>query len=241
MQTDDLSRRHAMWIAKNVARTDQSPLTASDIMALEATFEPRRVEAGTVLASTGSEADAVHIVRDGRVHLAIRAAGTGRQTIGIVGPGCVVGDVPILTQELTSSDAYADVDTTLLTADRTDFVNMLRESPTLSIRWATSMAQRIERQQARTVTLLTKDLAAQIATILWEFRKEEEGVWRVRMPHQTIAHLLGARRQSVSRVLGQLRREGLVQSRYGSVELTDLQGIASLAGMKTVEDLAQSA
>ena len=241
MQTDDFSRRHAMWIARAVARTDQSPLTGPDIMALETTFEPRRIEAGTVLASSGSTADSVHIVREGRVHLAIRTMGSGRQTIGIVGPGSVVGDVPILTQQLTSADAYADVDTTVLTAERGAFVSMLRESPTLSVRWATSMAQRIEQQQQRTVTLLTKDLAAQIATVLWEFRKEEDGVWRVRMPHQTIAHLLGARRQSVSRVLGQLRREGLVQSRYGSVELTDLQGVAALAGMKTDEDLAVSA
>ena len=91
------------------------------------------------------------------------------------------------------------------------------------------------------VTLLTKDLSSQVATLLIDHRRDEGGAWMVRMPHQTIADLLGARRQSVSRVLGQMRRDGLVRSRYGAVELLDVDGVAELAGRSVEEDLAQPA
>lgn len=239
---EDFSRRHAMWIARSMARTDLSPLTGGDIISLENSCTPHRVDAGTVLYNVGAPVAQVHIVREGRVHLAIRNPTLGRQTVGIVGPGGVIGDIPVLTQQEMGFDAYADVDSTILSIDRERFLSMLSESPSLGVRWATSIAMRTAETQRRLVTLLTKDLAAQIATILLDHRVRENGVWMVQMPHQTIAHLLGARRQSVSRVLGHMRRDGLVRSRYGSVEILDLAGIAELAGEETEDqDLADIA
>ncbi len=239
---EDFSRRHAMWIARSMARTDLSPLTGADIVSLESVCTPSRVDAGTVLYSAGSPATHVHIVREGRVHLAIRNPSLGRQTVGLVGPGGVVGDLAVVTQQPMAFDAYADVDSTVLTIERDRFLAMLSESPTLSFRWVTSVSERMQDTQRRLVTLLTKDLSAQIATVLLDNRVREDGVWMVQMPHQTIAHLLGARRQSVSRVLGHMRRDGLVQSRYGSVEILDLQGIAALAGEEAEDlDLAETA
>lgn len=230
-----------MWIAKAMARTDLSPLTGPDIMALEAACTPRRVPAGTVLFAASTAPAAVHIVREGRVHLAMRNPTIGRQTIGIIEPGGVIGDIALLTQEEMAFDAYADLDSTLLSLERDQFLKLLSDSPSLGVRWATSLAQRLAQSQSRLVTLLTKDLAAQIATVLIEHRVRLDGLWVVQMPHQTIAHLLGARRQSVSRVLGQLRRDGLVRSRYGSVEILDLPGVAALAGRDADGDMAASA
>ncbi|CAN5493510.1 Crp/Fnr family transcriptional regulator [soil metagenome] len=239
---DDLTRRHAMWIARAMARTDLSPLTGADIVALEEASEARRIEAGTMLVSAGCDVTHVHIVREGRVHLAIRNPTVGRQTIGIVGPGGVVADIPVLTQQPMPFDAFADVDSTVLSIELDRLVAMLSESPTLCLRWTTSVAQRLEETQRRLVTLLTKDLASQIATVLLDHRTRLDDSWMVQMPHQTIAHLLGARRQSVSRVLGQMRRQGLVRSRYGSVVILDLEGVAILAGEQSeAADLRESA
>ena len=242
MEIEDFSRRHAMWIARSMARTDATPLTGTDVVRLEQAFAPVRVPAGTVLCNEGVPAREVHILREGRVHLAIRNPATGRQTVGLLGPGGVVGDISVLTGQTMNCDAYADTECTLLSIDRDRFLVMLSESPTLSMRWATSIAQRVEEGQRRLTTLLTKDLAAQIATLLLDHRIEHGGVWTVPMPHQTIAHLLGARRQSVSRVLGQMRRDGLVRSRYGAVDIVDMAGVALLAGEEVAVDaLAVSA
>lgn len=232
---DDLSRRHAMWIARAMARTDLAPLTSADVVALEEIAEPRRVEAGTVLVQAGAPVTHVHIVREGRVHLAIRNPSLGRQTVGIIGSGGVVADIPVLTGQPMDFDAFADVDSTVLSIEKDRLLALLGESPTLGLRWVTSVAQRLDEAQRRLVTLLTKDLASQIATILLDHRVRDDETWMVQMPHQTIAHLLGARRQSVSRVLGQLRRDGLVRSRYGSVEILDLAGIAQLAGEDSLQ------
>jgi CRP-like cAMP-binding protein len=241
MHMEDFSRRHAMWIAKSMSRTDQSPLTAADIMTLEGICSPERVDAGTVLMSAGSTARAVYIVREGKIHLATRSKTSGRQTVDIVDAGGVIGDTQVLTGQPAQFDAYADIESTVLVIGRDDFLRALAESPSLSLRWSTSMAQRVTQSHRRLVTMLTKDLASQIATILLDHRVKEDDAWVVGMPHQTIANLLGARRQSVSRVLGQMRREGLVRSRYGSVEILDLDGIAELAGDDKPTTWAESA
>jgi CRP-like cAMP-binding protein len=227
---DDVNHRHAMWFATAMAHIEHAPLTGADIDALEHACEVRHVEAGTVLVTAGVSVTHVHILTEGRVHLAIRNPAIGRQTIGIMGPGGVVGDVSVLTQQEQPFDAFTDVDSTVLSIQRDRLIDILSQSPALGLRWMTSVAQRLEETQHRLVTLLTKDLAAQIATVLIDHRVRQDETWMVQMPHQTIAHLLGARRQSVSRVLVQLRRDGLVRSRYGSVEILDLDGVAALAG-----------
>jgi hypothetical protein len=51
-----------------------------------------------------------------------------------------------------------------------------------------------------------------------------------RLSHTAIAHLLGARRQSVTRVVRELRDRGLIQTGYGVVELLDLDGLAAVMG-----------
>ncbi len=232
---EELTRRHAMWIARAMARTDGSPLTANDIVALEEACVPRRVEAGEVLIASGDVVDEVHIVRDGAVHLTVRNPTLGRQTIGLVEPGGVIGDVAVFLGHTMPFDAIADSDTTVLTITRERLLQLLAGSPSLSLRWITSVSKRHDEIQRRLVTLLTKDLSAQIATLLMDHRVEEDGAWMVKMPHQTIAHLLGARRQSVSRVLGQMRRAGLVRSRYGAVEILDLNGVAEAAGLDDLD------
>jgi len=52
----------------------------------------------------------------------------------------------------------------------------------------------------------------------------------VRLSHTTISHLLGARRQSVTRVIAQLRLRGLVETSYGSTELLGEDGLRDVMG-----------
>ncbi len=52
----------------------------------------------------------------------------------------------------------------------------------------------------------------------------------VTLSHTTISHLLGARRQSVTRVLGELKRRGIVSSGYGRTVIHDAAGLREVMG-----------
>lgn len=224
-------RRHALWIARAMSRTDLTPLRPEDLQRLGEACTVTTVEVGTVLLHAGQEINDVYAVRSGRLHLAVKRPVTGRQMVGIVGPGGVVGDIPVFCGLPMPFDALADVTTTVIRVSSDELVALLSRSPGLSLRWMRSVAMRMEQTQRRMITLLTKDLPAQVATVLLDQRHQEaDGAWVVPLPHQTIAHLLGVRRQSVSRVVGRFRKDGLVASHYGRLELLDLDGLAAIAG-----------
>lgn len=232
MPMDAAMRRHALWIARAMARTDLTPLQQSDIDQLERVVRVRHEPQGAVLIPAGTTVETVFVVRSGEVQLATRRPLGGRQLVGLIREGGVVGDIPMFCERPMPFDALTGQRTTILEISRSQLLSMLAQSPSLSLRWMTSLAKRLEQTQHRMVSLLTKDLTMQVAMLLLDERqRESSGSWVVRLSHGTIAQLLGVRRQSVSRVLATLRRRGLISSGYRAITLEDLGGLAEVAGI----------
>lgn len=227
---DTAMRRHALWIARAMGRTDLNPLLPSDIAELERAVTVRHEPQGTVLIPAGATVEAVHVVRSGEVRLATRRPLGGRQLVGLIREGGVVGDIPMFCERPMPFDALTGQQTTILEISRPQLLELLNRSPSLSLRWMTSLAKRLEQTQHRMVSLLTKDLTMQVALLLLDERERQpEDGWVVRLSHGTIAQLLGVRRQSVSRIIAMLRAEGLLTSGYRTVTLLDLPGLARVA------------
>lgn len=222
-------RRHALWIARAMSRSDLTPLLADDIERLAGICEPLRPAPGTVLLQAGKEVNDVYVVQAGVVELCTRRLGS-RQVVGLVHAGDVVGDIPMFCERPMPFQAVAQSGTAVLRLDREGLVRLLHASSSLSLRWTTSVAKRLEQTQHRLLSVLTKDLAGQVATLLLdECRADPGGRPVVTLSHQTIAQMVGARRPSVSRVVNQLRQRGLVESRYRRIVVVDVRGLAMVA------------
>ncbi len=229
---DASMHRHALWIARAMARTGLSPLHPSDVSRLEAICSVRTVPAGTLLLPAGKAVDRILVVRRGEISLATRrSVGTRRVVVGLVRQGDVVGDIPMLCERPMPFDALAQGECVVIELDRNDLLELLRTSPTFALRWTVSVAKRLEHSQRRILSLLTHDLTEQVAALLLDERERDAGgQWVVRLSHATLAQLLGARRPSVSRVLKDLRRRGLVRGGYRTLVLPDPAGLAAVAG-----------
>ncbi len=95
----------------------------------------------------------------------------------------------------------------------------------------TSIARRLDDDRRRLVVVTSKLLISQVAYLLLDLAEAEvTGQRVVRLSHTTLAHRLGARRQSVTRVITQLRQRGLVTSRYGATLLVDEDGLREVMG-----------
>lgn len=228
---DAATRQNVLWIARAMAHTDLTPLRADDLVRLEQVVRVRTEPPGTVLMSAGSRVDAVYVVRRGRIRLATRRPVGGRQLVGLIREGGVIGDIPLFCDQPMPFDALVGDHTTVLEIPRDRLLALLEESSALALRWMTSLAKRLEQTQRRMVALLTKDLTMQVALLLLEERERDgAGRWVVHLSHGTIAQLLGVRRQSVSRVLGAMRDDGLVAGGYRAIDLLDPQQVAARAG-----------
>ena len=231
--TDDAGAidRYEMWVSRASARADLTPVAQDNLEQLVAAGSLRQVDAGTVLASAEDPIGQVFIVQVGEVHLAKRRDGGGRHVVGIADAMCVLGDIPLFCGHPWPFDVVVAKHSEILAIESGHLLELLSASGGLAVQWAASIAKRFELTQRRQVVMLTKELPARIATFLLEERRRGEADrWEVRLTQETIGQLLGARRQSVARVLRDLRAAGLTSSGYGAIILDDLEGLARVAG-----------
>jgi CRP-like cAMP-binding protein len=218
------------WISPASAQRNLGLLKPADIAELRKIGTERTVAPGTVVAAAGSRATHVQVVTDGELELQTRVA-TGRVTMAVVRRGGVIADIPMLLDAPLPFDAVASRETWLVRLSQDRWMKLLTSRPALCVRWMASIARRLDDDRRRLVVVTTRPLVSQVAYVLLDLAEEHvNGERFVRLSHGTIAHLLGARRQSVSRVIGDLRSRGYIETRYGVTVLLDEQGLAEVMG-----------
>jgi CRP-like cAMP-binding protein len=223
-ENESAGLREALWVSRCVGQAETTPLHAEDVEDLAQYLETRVLAAGEPLHHGGAEPNAVCIVREGCLELAVSSA-SGRIVIQTLRPGSIDGDVQMLLGIPMPYETRANTTTTCLLLQSADFDRLLADHPQLSRRWLTSVAQRLARSHSRLTSLLGEPLDVQIAQLLFEESVDDV----VALPQTTVAALLGVRRPSVNRVLRRYARSGLVEVSYGQVRILDRTGLKSAA------------
>ena len=223
-------RVRGRWISPTSAERDLGLLHESELARLRRFGTVHYADAGTVVAASGSEVTHVQIVSDGELELRARLD-QGRATMAVVRAGGVIGDIPLLLGAPMPFDAIASRETECIALSRQRWTELLTSSPDLALRWMTSIARRLDEDRRRLVVVTSKPLIGQVAYLLLSLAEQgPTGEPVVKLSHTTIAHLLGARRQSITRVVGDLKRQGLIESRYGHTLLHDSDGLRAVMG-----------
>ena len=218
------------WISPSSAERNLGLLRPGELAQLRQFGTVHYAEAGTVVAASGSTVTHVQVVSGGELELRARLD-EGRATMAVVRTGGVIADIPLLLNAPMPFDAIASRDTECIALSRQRWTELLTSSPDLALRWMTSIARRLDDDRRRLVVVTSKPLVGQVAYLLLDLAEEAPGPQPVvKLSHTTIAHLLGARRQSVTRVVGDLKRRGLVESRYGHTVLLDEPGLRLVMG-----------
>jgi CRP-like cAMP-binding protein len=230
--TEDRSDRQVRgrWISASSAQRNLGLLRRAELPQLRELGTVHHADAGTVVAASGSRVTHVQVVSDGELELRARLD-EGRATMAVVRTGGVIADIPLLLNAPMPFDAIASRDTECIALSRRRWTELLTRSPDLALRWMTSIARRLDDDRRRLVVVTTKPLVAQVAYLLLDLAEDGPAGDRVvKLSHTTIAHLLGARRQSVTRVFADLKHRGLVETRYGHTVLQDEDGLREVMG-----------
>ncbi|WP_038047676.1 helix-turn-helix domain-containing protein [Thermus caliditerrae] len=97
-----------------------------------------------------------------------------------------------------------------------------------------SLSQALAEAYRRIERLATQRLKNRMAAALLELAetplaKEEEGQLVLRATHDELAAAVGSVRETVTKVIGELAREGYIRSGYGKIVLKDIKGLTGLA------------
>ena len=209
-------------------------LEAADWQALSERAVRRDHPAGEVIFEPTSEARSVYLLEAGRVRI-YRISRTGDRVIfGFIHPGEVFGELAGFGDHERESFADAEAPSTSWRLPLDLFREWVRTRPGFAHAVASQIGDRMKRVESRVEGLVFHDVRARLAAVLVElaqdFGEATDDGHRIalRLSQESLAHLIGASRQSVNVAMTRLRREGLVDRANGHLLLSDPERLLSI-------------
>lgn len=215
-------------------------LTPDEIEALSERMPMKDVAAGTVFYSPHKPTEVLFLVKRGRVRLYHLSAEGKTFTTAIFEAGTFFGEMVLLGQALYGSYAEAITPCTLCLMSRDDVKTLLLGDVRISYRIVEMLGHRLLETEQRLADLALKRVPARLAALLLELaHKHANYEQRAGIPHtepvevscthEELAHLVGAHRETTTRILNELRSRGLVELRRGRVVLLNPEGLRELS------------
>lgn len=201
-------------------------LGADAVSLLAEHMHERRYQSGAVIFYEGDRGEAVWWVRRGRVKV-FRTAPDGREQImQIWGPGSPFGLVVLLDNGPYPASAQAVDDSTVLMLPVAAVAALEQQIPGLRGLLTGEAGRRLRRVQERAHNLSVRGVAGNIARLLLDMigsgERVAEGVLVAKgLTHQDLGNMVGASRETVTRVLGDFRRDGAVAATRSGIVITD--------------------
>lgn len=193
--------------------------------ALARCMRQRSYRAGQYLTHEGQPAEALFVVREGRVRLARTSQDGREQVLAVVGSGEVFNMEPLLDGGTTPATARAMSAVTCLLLPETALAPIIRQFPDLALVLMRQMAGRLREQTALIEDLGFRSVRARLARLLLN----EAASGTARLTQAELAARAGTVREIVGRTLRQMADEKLVALKRGEVLVLDAAGLQEAA------------
>ena len=177
----------------------------------------KHFENGNYIFLEDSEGEQCFFVLEGSVKVT-RLSKDGREVIlAMLNEGEFFGEMSLLDGESRSANVIALEKTKVLTLDRNDFIAVVNDYPQIAVQLLKELARRLRKSDRQIASLSLSDAEKRIALCIIRFA-DEQGViqnGKVSIPktpiQQDIANMAGTSRETVSRALGLLDKEDLIE------------------------------
>lgn len=164
----------------------------------------------------GESSQQVYLLKTGRVKIS-RISEEGREvTLALLEPGEIFGELEILEGSPRDTIAEAMEDSQMCVIQKEQFLSLIRKKPELSFRLTKLIGFRMRQIESRVEDLVFRDVPSRLAHLLLQLSEDygkatPEGILlNIKITHQDMANLIGSIRETVSAVLGGLKKDGLI-------------------------------
>lgn len=193
-------------------------LTPEEVRLARAYFLPLTYPKGKVIFHQGDLGQALYLVEAGQVRLYRTHLGGQEKTLGFVGPGGVFGEMSLLDEGERSANAVAEEESQLLALHREDYLALIRRLPLVAHNLARLLALRLREADLELDLLAFEEARSRVAYALLKLLRQGKGPL-LRLRQQELAALAGTSRETVTRVLHELKAHGAVRLAPGEVEV----------------------
>jgi CRP-like cAMP-binding protein len=188
---------------------------------------------GSVILFEDDPGDALFIVRVGRVKVVL-VGDDGREVIlGVLGIGDHFGELALIDDQPRSAHVIATEDSSLLVLRREDFRRRVEETPAVAWSLMQELSRRLRRADDKIGGLVLLDVPGRIARLLLD-AADAEGSETLEKPltHQTIADMIGASRETVSRAMKAFQENGWLAVERRRIRLANRDALEKRASVR---------
>ncbi len=199
-----------------------------DVMAeVEAMTSLTTCRAGQLIYEPEQTGEVLFFLKQGHVQIYRISADGKKLIVSDVKPGSFFGEMSLLGQAMAGNFAEANRDSLICAMSRGDVHNLLSAHPPIAERVIEHLASRLQSAEARLETLAYQRLEARLASALLRECDPENNTVRG-FTQQDLADMVGASRESVTRLLNQMAKANIVELKRRMIRLLDPQALRDM-------------
>ena len=171
---------------------------------------------GYLIYLQGTEATCFYYLKQGRVRSFIQSEDGGERVLSLYGPGSLFGEAAFFDGLPRMSSAVALTPCQLVPIDRELVTREIARDPELAMAMLSYLARTVRMLSGQVDQMAFRPARWRVARFLLNL---SPGGGETRCTQEDIAAAVSVSRVTVSRILGALAREGLIQVGYGTVRV----------------------
>ncbi len=182
-------------------------LSEEDLGQIAGILPKTNVARGHVVYHQDDRAEEVFLLESGRVRLS-RLSPTGKRLeIALLSPGTFFGEMPLLGVHMRNVEAEAVEDCTLCAIRTADVERVILSQPIVALRMLEILGKRLADAEVRLEDLAYRSVPARLCAVLLRLATTDNGDV-VGLTHQDLGDMVGAYRETVSKILDEFRDLG---------------------------------
>ena len=189
-----------------------SAVSDEDLESIASLLIERRLPKNKTIVEEGTPGDYMYVIPEGRVKVT-KLSGDGREKIlELLGPGDFFGEMSLLDNAVRSASVKSLTETRILALSRQDFLKELRRNPDLAMAVIQELTRRVRQMDEQASSLSFQRVKERTQGLLRRLAKNESEFEGRRctppLTHQQIADMIGTSRETVTRVVKELKADG---------------------------------
>jgi CRP-like cAMP-binding protein len=212
-----------LWYLSQISLFDALPM--EDLMEIDRMAPMTSLHKDTLIQSPFTFREGLYFIKKGKLRL-YKINSDGKQfTLGILGKGNLFGEID--TFSLGTRDVYiSTIEKTLLCSmGKEQFEQFLASRPHLVLKLLGVLSERLKEREAMLEQFALSGIRERVLHLLIKMSEQfgvpEGEYYKIDLPltHQELANMIGATRESVSVILGDLVKEDLIRTGRRSIHI----------------------
>lgn len=212
-----------------------SELNDSELDAVMALASANNVPKKSIVVQEGEMGNALYVILKGSVKISYYAPDGREVVLSILQEGSIFGEMSLLDSQPRSATVSTLEDSRLAQIRKGDFERLMLSQPQITVKLLAEVVARLRRTSMVLERISTMDVPHRLYDYVQDFcnrfgEEDEDGFLAVKLPtHQLIADQLSTSRETISRAISALKKEGIILPSQGRGEVrVDMDAIETL-------------